>query len=212
MKSLVEKIDKLIEENSLLKHPFYVQWSEGKLKLESLAGYSKEYFHLVKSVPSFVDSIIQNCSSSVKNEIINLRDDEVEHIDPWIRFAKALEIAQDEVTSYRGLEKTQQAVKKLSSLMISFEGGAAAMYALEKEIPKISETKLAGLKEFYGLTSDDAQEYFRIHMKSDIEHANAWKRILEKTPIDSEEELLKTAEKSLQVHSLILDACYETYC
>jgi pyrroloquinoline-quinone synthase len=212
MKSLVEKIDKLIEEKSLLKHPFYVQWSEGKLKLESLAGYSKEYYHLVKSVPSFVESIIQNCPSNVRNEIVDLRDDEIEHIDPWIRFAKALEITQEEVTNYEGFEKTQQAIKKLSSLMTSFEGGAAAMYALEKEIPKVSETKLAGLKEFYGLTSDDAQEYFKIHMESDIEHANTWKNILEKTSIDSEEELLKTARRSLQVHSLILDACYEAYC
>jgi pyrroloquinoline-quinone synthase len=83
MKSLVEKIDKLIEDKSLLKHPFYVQWSEGKLKLESLMGYSKEYYHLVKSVPSFVDSIIKNSPSNVRSEIVDLRNDEIEHIDPY---------------------------------------------------------------------------------------------------------------------------------
>jgi pyrroloquinoline-quinone synthase len=96
--------------------------------------------------------------------------------------------------------------------MNSFENGAAAMYALEKEIPKVSETKLDGLIRFYGLTSDDAHEYFKIHMESDIEHANTWKQILEDISIESEEGLLKIALESLDFHSMILDACYEAYC
>lgn len=212
MKSLVEKIDKLIEEKSLLKHPFYVQWSEGKLKLESLAGYSKEYYHLVKSVPSFVNLIIKCTPSNIKNEIVDLRNDEIEHIDPWIKFAKALDLTQDEVTNYIGLTKTQEAVKKLSGLMSSFKNGAAAMYALEKEIPKVSETKLEGLKKFYGLTSDDAQEYFKIHIESDIEHADTWRKILEESSIEEEENLLSIASRSLDFHSMILDSCFEIYC
>jgi pyrroloquinoline-quinone synthase len=59
MNSLIKKIDDMIEERSLLKHPFYEMWSDGKLKLESLAGYSKEYFQLVKAVPSFMSPIIE---------------------------------------------------------------------------------------------------------------------------------------------------------
>ena len=38
------------------------------------------------------------------------------------------------------------------------------MYALEKEIPKISQIKLEGLAEFYGLTSEDVTKYFKEHM------------------------------------------------
>ena len=41
---IIKKIDAMIEERSLLKHPFYQMWSDGKLTQESLAGYSKEYF------------------------------------------------------------------------------------------------------------------------------------------------------------------------
>ncbi|NIP31398.1 MAG: pyrroloquinoline quinone biosynthesis protein PqqC, partial [Candidatus Dadabacteria bacterium] len=48
--NLIKRIDEMIEERSLLKHPFYEMWSDGKLTLESLAGYSKEYFQLVKEV------------------------------------------------------------------------------------------------------------------------------------------------------------------
>lgn len=57
--NLIKQIDKIIEERSLLKHPFYQMWSDGKLTLDSLAGYSKEYFQLVKVVPSLMTPIIE---------------------------------------------------------------------------------------------------------------------------------------------------------
>ncbi len=55
MNHLIQEIDRIIEERSLLKHPFYQAWSDGKLTRESLAGYSKEYYQLVKAVPIFMD-------------------------------------------------------------------------------------------------------------------------------------------------------------
>ncbi|MDE2590603.1 MAG: pyrroloquinoline quinone biosynthesis protein PqqC, partial [Patescibacteria group bacterium] len=69
MNSLIERIDKIIEEQSLLKHKFYVMWNEGKLSLESLSGYSKEYFQLVKSVPSFVGSVMESGPSELHEMI-----------------------------------------------------------------------------------------------------------------------------------------------
>ena len=57
--NLIKRIDEMIEERSLLKHPFYEMWSDGKLTLESLTGYSKEYFQLVKAVPGFINPIIE---------------------------------------------------------------------------------------------------------------------------------------------------------
>ncbi|OLS19778.1 MAG: PqqC-like protein [Candidatus Heimdallarchaeota archaeon LC_3] len=212
MKSLIIKIDNLIEEMSLLNHPFYVEWSAGKLSLDSLNGYSQEYYHLVKAVPSFVDSIMEHCPESIKEELVSLKNEEVEHIDPWIKFASELGVAQNQIKSYSGLGKTRKAIEEISPLMTSFEGGAAAMYALEQEVPKISSTKIEGLKEFYGLSSDDALDYFKIHTEADIRHADTWRKILEETPIEKEEELFEIAKKSLMAHSMILDACYEEYC
>ncbi|MGI0079282.1 MAG: pyrroloquinoline quinone biosynthesis protein PqqC, partial [Nitrososphaerales archaeon] len=43
MQSLVERINREVEERSLLKHPFYEMWSRGQLSLDDLSGYSKEY-------------------------------------------------------------------------------------------------------------------------------------------------------------------------
>ena len=53
------------------------------------------------------------------------------------------------------------------------------MYALEKEIPKISQIKLEGLAEFYGLTSEDVTKYFKEHMEADVRHAASWKKVID---------------------------------
>jgi pyrroloquinoline-quinone synthase len=208
--NITKRIDEMIEERSLLKHPFYQAWSDGKLTQESLAGYSKEYFQLVKAVPSFMTPIIEQAPDTVVGELIENQQEESDHIKPWIAFAGDLGISEDELTSYTGLVKTRKAVSDLNELMNTFEGGACAMYAFEKEIPKISQTKLDGLAEFYGMTSHEATEYFKLHTEADIRHAASWRNILEKST-DSNN-LLEIAEKSISAQNLLLDSCYEEYC
>jgi len=210
MSLLIQKIDELIEQHSLLKHQFYQMWSDGKLSQESLSGYSKEYFQLVKQVPSFVASVAKYAPQSNLDELRANQKEESEHIVPWTRFAKALGVSESELEKYEGLEKTRKAISEISSLMGSLEGGAAAMYALEKEIPKISQTKLEGLYKFYGITDYDATQYFEIHKEADIRHAKTWQKILERN--SQNDNLLKIAERSLLAQNLLLDGCYETYC
>ena len=79
--NLIQRIDEIIEERSLLKHPFYEMWSDGKLTQESLAGYSKEYFQLVKAVPEFMTPIIQQAPNSVITELTENQQEESDHID-----------------------------------------------------------------------------------------------------------------------------------
>ncbi|MCH6585793.1 MAG: iron-containing redox enzyme family protein [Thaumarchaeota archaeon] len=209
--NIIKRIDAMIEERSLLKHPFYQMWSDGKLMQESLAGYSKEYFQLVKAVPSFMTPIIEKAPDSVVSELIANQQEESEHVKSWISFAGELGVSEDELISYTGLTKTQKAVSDLNELMNTFEGGTCAMYAFEKEIPKISQTKLDGLAEFYGLTNDEATEYFKLHTEADIRHTASWRNILEKSSTDSNN-LLEIADKSISAQNLLLDSCYEEYC
>ncbi|MFB5615603.1 MAG: TenA family transcriptional regulator [Nitrosopumilus sp.] len=209
--NIIQKIDEMIEERSLLKHPFYQMWSDGKLTKESLAGYSKEYFQLVKAVPAFMAPIIEKAPDSVVSELVENQQEESDHIKPWIAFAGELGISEDELISYSGTAKTQKAVSDLNELMVTFDGGSSAMYAFEKEIPKISQTKLDGLAEFYGMTSDEATEYFKLHTEADIRHAASWRNILEKSSIDYHK-LVEIADKSISAQNLLLDSCYEEYC
>jgi pyrroloquinoline-quinone synthase len=209
--NLIQKIDQIIEERSLLKHPFYEMWSDGKLTQESLAGYSKEYFQLVKAVPEFMTPIIEKAPNSVITELTENQQEESDHIKPWISFAGELGISNDELISYSGLDKTKKAVSDLSELMTTFDGGACAMYAFEKEIPKISQTKLDGLSKFYQITNDNATEYFKLHTEADIRHTASWRNILEKSNADTSN-LIEIAEKSVSAQNLLLDSCYEEYC
>jgi pyrroloquinoline-quinone synthase len=210
MNSLAKKIDQLIEQKSLLKHPFYQMWSDGKLSKEMLAGYSKEYFQMVKAVPSFVGEVAKFTPQHMISEIKANQQEEAEHIEPWAHFAASLGV--ETITSYSGLDKTNHAVSELSGLMTSLEAGAAAMYAFEKEIPKISHTKLEGLEKFYDITTPDATEYFRLHMEADIRHAATWEKILDQIPEQRHDEFLAVAEKSLDAQNHLLDSCYESYC
>ena len=209
--NLIKRIDEMIEERSLLKHPFYQMWSDGKLTLDSLSGYSKEYFQLVKAVPSFMTPIIEKAPNSVISELIDNQQEESIHIKSWIKFAGELGVSESELIQYEGLEKTRKSVLGLSELMNTYEGGACAMYAFEKEIPKISQTKLDGLAEFYGISNENATEYFKLHTEADIRHAASWKNILEKTSTDSDN-LIQIADKSISAQNLLLDSCYEAYC
>jgi pyrroloquinoline-quinone synthase len=207
MNSLIKRIDEMIEERSLLKHPFYQMWSDGKLSLDSLTGYSKEYYQLVKSVPSFMTPIIDQAPDSLKSELISNQEEEIQHIKPWMRFASSLGVDEKELEDYAGLPKTIQAVSQLSSLMNSFEGGSCAMYAFEKEIPKISQVKLEGLAKFYGISSEQATEYFKLHTEADIRHAAAWRKALEQTS-SKKVKLFEIAEKSISAQKMLLDSCY----
>ncbi len=211
MSSLIKRIDEMIEERSLLKHQFYQMWSDGKLSLDSLKGYSKEYFQLVKAVPSFMSPLIEQAPDSLKSELTSNQEEEIQHIKPWMRFASSLGVDEKELENYEGLPKTIQAVSQLSSLMNSFEGGSCAMYAFEKEIPKISEVKLEGLAEFYGISSEQATEYFKLHTEADIRHAASWQKALEQSS-SKEKNLLEIAEKSISAQNMLLDSCYESYC
>ncbi len=120
-------------------------------------------------------------------------------------------VSQNELENYPGFEKTREAISALANLMNSFEEGSCAMYAFEKEIPKISQTKLDGLAKFYGISTAEATEYFKLHLEADIRHSAAWRNIIEKSSHNSEK-LIEITEKSVSAQNLLLDSCYENYC
>ncbi len=204
----ITQINRLVEQYSLLKHPFYQMWSDGKLTLESLSGYSKEYFQLVKSVPVFMDPIVSKAPKHWVDELVANQQEEQDHITPWISFATHLGISEDELLSYTGTTETRQAISDMNTLMQTFESGAIAMYAFEKEIPKISQTKLDGLGTFYNITDKAATRYFELHTEADVRHARSWQQIIEEIPNDD----VRSAEESLIAQNLLLDGCYKNYC
>ncbi|MDP8888703.1 MAG: iron-containing redox enzyme family protein [Thermoproteota archaeon] len=211
MDNVVQRIHSEIEKRSLLKHSFYKMWSEGKLTIDHLQGYSKEYFQLVKIVPKFVESIAE--ATGNPNDIItNNACEEAEHVELWVRFATALGVSRSDLISYGGSEKTNEAVAKLMGLAgLTFEEAVAAMYAYEMELPKISRSKIDGLKKLYGMDSEDATKYFEIHEEADVRHAQVWREILQRIPSERHDAVINAAIKSLQAQNNLLDSVHEKY-
>ncbi len=210
---LIERIDYEIEKHSLLKHVFYQMWSEGKLTINHLQGYSKEYFQLVKVVPKFVENIFNVIADpSLKRAVGQNLKEESEHIEPWIMFSTAMGVQRNDLTSYKGENETNMAVSSLSQLTErSLEEAVAAMYAYEKELPKISKSKIDGLKKFYGVQSNEATKYLEIHEEVDLRHSEVWKNILKTIPEDKQEYALNAAISSLEAQNKLLDSVYKNY-
>jgi len=220
--SLVLNIDQEIERQSLLKHPFYQLWTRGELDINHLQGYSKEYFQLVKSIPRLVGNIIFNSSVSDSTYyanrafttlLISSMQEESDHIEPWMDFASSLGTPRTELLKFQGSDETNRAIEMIGNLTKqSVSRGAAAMYAYEKELPKISNTKIEGLQKYYGLADKKSLNYFEIHREIDIKHAAIWREALES--IDSnieQEQTFAAARTSLKCLNTILDEVYQKY-
>jgi pyrroloquinoline-quinone synthase len=214
MDNIVQRIDLEVEKYSLLKHPLYRMWSEGKLTIDHLQGYSKEYFQLVKIVPKLVENIAKGTDESNYNNSIITKNayEEAEHVKLWVSFATALGVPITDLINYCGSEKTNEAITKLVSLAkFTFEEAVAVMYAYEMELPRISKSKIDGLKKFYGMNSEDATKYFEVHEEADVRHAQLWREILQHIPSKKHEVALKAAIESLVAQNLLLDSVHKNY-
>jgi pyrroloquinoline-quinone synthase len=78
--SLKQKVNSIISAKHLLKHPFYVAWTEGKLSKEQLRHYAEQYFHNVLAEPTYLSAVHfntphiiteTNCGdNSVRREVV----------------------------------------------------------------------------------------------------------------------------------------------
>lgn len=211
MNELFERMDARIRERSLLGHPFYQAWSAGQLSREALAEYAREYFQLVQAVPSYMDTIIDRAPASARPELTDQREEEAEHVEPWRRFARSLEIDEAALAQHERRPETAEALQGFGrALGDSFSEGAAAMYALELEIPAIASTKMDGLEKHYAMTSDDALGYFRLHAEADVRHAATWRELLAAEDVDADA-VLTAVDRSLDAQHRLLDGCYEVH-
>lgn len=216
MYNILQRIDLEIDKRSLLKHKFYRLWSEGKLDMKQLKGYSLEYFQMVRAVPLLVENILSCCTeyTNLKHALRENYKEELEHVDLWAKFTDSLGIKSTELVDYISSDATNNAIKFLITVAgRSLGQGAAAMYAFEKQLPDISRAKINGLVLFYDLGNNnkDGIEYFRIHEKVDVRHAAMWKSIVENVSHDRPELLLQAAIDSLCAQNSLLDSVYERY-
>ena len=218
---LLQRIDEIIEEKSLLKHPFYQKWNEGTLTLDMLRGYAKQYYHQVLAFPTFVSGVHVNGDNVADRQVIleNLVEEEQgedNHPELWLRFCDALGLEREEVIGSEVFPKTQEMIDTYRDVTkdASFTEGLTALYTYESQVPEISKTKINGLKQFYGIDSRQGLQFFLVHQSLDVEHSEVTRNLVAKYAGEDGEQdkALASAESSAGALWTFLDGVYERYC
>ncbi|HEY2142850.1 MAG TPA: CADD family putative folate metabolism protein [Candidatus Udaeobacter sp.] len=185
MNQHLDKIDNDIADKHLLKHPFYLAWTRGELSREALADYAQQYYHHVAAFPTYLSAVHAKCDDQAtrKQLLFNLIDEEAgspNHPELWLKFAEGLHVSDLDVPSTEKQPETKNLIDTFRSVCRDrpTAEGLAALYAYESQIPAICESKIDGLKKYYGFNNPEHYRYFSVHIKTDREHAAAERKML----------------------------------
>ncbi len=200
--SFVKRLKNELDEYHLLKHSFYQDWQEGKLKIEDLQYYATQYFQQEKNFPRYLSSIHTQCDDIKTRQVIlnNLVDEEKgekNHPELWLSFSDALGMKREEVINAKCNKHTKELIKTFFRLCSSsVEEGLGAIFAYEYQIPDIARTKIEGLKEFYNISSKEAIEFFTTHIIADEWHAAEEELLIENLSPEKQLKTLSAAKEA----------------
>jgi len=137
----------------LLDHPFYQDWSCGKITKGQLSMYAASYLDFIKEIPNYWQKVIAGLDVS-DSRTIEIIDDEKSHISLWQEFASKLPEAED----YPEMYELLNAFAKMTPSEL-----LGAIHAFEIQQPEVAKTKREGLIEHYGFNSDEVK-YFDEHL------------------------------------------------
>ena len=182
MNQHLDQIDNAIAEKHLLKHPFYLAWVRGELTKKALTDYARQYYHHVAAFPTYLSAVHAKCDNQPtrKRILSNLIDEEAgspNHPELWKQFAESLGV--NDINA----EKEPETANLIDTFRsVCGEGstahGLAALYAYESQIPAICESKIEGLKKYYGFNDPKGYEYFSVHIEADQEHSATERELL----------------------------------
>ncbi|MEA2351329.1 MAG: pyrroloquinoline-quinone synthase, partial [Thermoleophilaceae bacterium] len=159
------RLDEVADRWNVLRHPFYVRWSEGALTREELAFYAAQYAHAVEALAAGTRRAADLAPSATSEE--HAAEEEA-HVGLWAEFAGALG-----AVPAPPLPETAECVRAWSGPDRDLLPTLTALYAVEAAQPAISETKRTGLVDRYGFEPGAATAYFDLHAVRDLEHARA---------------------------------------
>jgi pyrroloquinoline-quinone synthase len=205
VKNHIDEIDALINEHSLLLHPFYQAWTSGELTLDSLRDYAAQYYHHVAAFPTYLSATHANMSNIQDRRLVleNLIDEEAgtpNHPDLWLQFAQSLGLKCYEVMSTPARRETKNLIEEFKNICSqkSTASALASLYAYESQIPAVAESKIRGLKQHYGFDDDDGIKYFTVHIEADKEHSAIERDLLSKyIDHDNAGETIESVERAL---------------
>ena len=196
-----KELNKKLDRYHLLTHPFYqVFWNEGKLTREIIKDYAEQYYQHVKAFPRYISATHSICDDIEKRKILleNLNDEENidgDHPKLWKNFAAAMGADKDKIDDIKPDWFTKDMIDNFfSQARSSYAEGLASLYTYERQIPEIAETKIQGLKKFYGVNSQEGLEFFEAHKSADVVHRAECEKLLDSL---SKEEQVKAEKASI---------------
>mgnify|MGYP005733695199 FL=1 len=178
-------LNKKLDQYHLLNHPFYKSWNEGKLTREIIKDYAEQYYQHVKAFPRYISATHSICEDIEKRKILleNLQDEEnpnADHPKLWKNFALAMGADPDKIENVKREWFTNDMIENFFyQARKSYAEGLASLYTYERQIPEIAETKIRGLKKFYGVTSKEGLEFFEAHKAADVIHRKECEKLLD---------------------------------
>jgi pyrroloquinoline-quinone synthase len=181
----INEIDAEVARRHLLTHPFYQLWTRGDLDRHALRDYARQYYHHVAAFPTYLSALHSHTESAAtrRHILANLVDEEAgspNHPELWLRFAEALGLNAEEVQQAELWPETQNLIGTFRAACRDHgtADGLAALYAYESQIPAVAESKIEGLRRFYGIDGPDALSYFEVHVEADRVHAAVERNLL----------------------------------
>jgi pyrroloquinoline-quinone synthase len=197
-------IDAKVAERAMLKHPFYQAWTEGRLPLDTLRAYARQYFHHVEAFPRAVSAVHSACPDCVGRRMLaeNLAEEEgieagkQDHAQLWLMFACGLGESEDAVRAQALNPETQALVDTFRTLSRrSYASGLGALYAYESQFPGVAGAKIEGLIDRYGIADEETLRFFRVHEYADVEHGAVCRALLDRLPADDRAEAIAAGEE-----------------
>lgn len=189
----LNELKKMIQEKSILNHPFYKAWAAGLLSPEDLRRYACQYYHHVRAFPSYVAGIIANTDNPRLRSVLleNLNDEEGStptHLDLWVGLGRSLGLTREEMESSEVYPETRHFVDTFKHLTRNYSApvGASALYAYESQIPAVAKEKIEGLAK-YGFGSNLDVTFFAVHQEADVRHTAGLEKVMASTGPKEEE-------------------------
>ena len=180
-----KELNQKLDQYHLLNHPFYKSWNEGKLTREIIKDYAEQYYQHVKAFPRYISATHSLCEDIEKRKILleNLNDEEnrdADHPKLWKNFAIAMGADSEKIEEVKAEEFTKDLIDNFfKNGRSTYAEGLASLYTYERQIPEIADTKIKGLKKFYGVNSKEGLEFFETHKKADVYHRVECEKLLD---------------------------------
>jgi pyrroloquinoline-quinone synthase len=213
---LMHEIDAQIAAKHLLTHPFYEAWTAGTLPREALLEYVGQYYAFESNLPRFLTALHSRAEdASVRASLLaNAWDEEHgpnNHPELWLRFGEALGLDRAAIVNAVPGVATKALVDayRRAAHEGPVEGGIAALYAYESQLPAVAAAKIEGLKEHYGVTSKEGLAFFEVHKSLDVHHAAEERALIERAASDAQDAALDCATNALRAWWDFLSAIYD---